>query len=256
MTTLYLGTIGTSPELATLASFEREQTRPNVLMSFYFLKQIQKTNLEQYKTIRGFKTMLDSGAYSAKSKNKTIDIDALISEIKIGKWNECAALDVIGDHKASHKNALYMKAAGVDAFPTFHYGEPWDLLTEYAKTFDKVGLGGLVPVKSSKDRNDWLKECFSRIWPKKTHAFGVMGRDTLMQFPFHSVDSTSWEAGALMFGCYAFAKSQNLGLGRPKARAAVGGKETYLRPEALHYLKLEKEVQARWRAEFEKQGWL
>lgn len=255
MTILYLGTIGTAPELASLASFKGEQTEPAVLMSFYFLKQVQKTNLEQYKTIRTFRTMLDSGAYTAKSKNKKIDIDELIKEIKEGGWNECAALDVIGDPRKSYENAMYMKKAGVDAFPTFHYGEPWEFLAEYAKNFDKVGLGGLVPVKSATDRNEWLTECFARIWPKKTHAFGVMGRESLMRFPFHSVDSTSWEAGALMFGGYAFAGGQNLGLGRGKARKAVGG-ETYLRPEALHYLKLEKEVKARWALEFKKQGWV
>lgn len=256
MTTLYLGTIGTSPELATLASFAEEQTKPAVLMSFYFLKNIQKTNAGQYQTIKGFKTMLDSGAYTAKSKNKKIDIDALISEIKSGGWNECAALDVIGNPEESYKNASYMKSKGVSAFPTFHYGEPWEFLQEYAKNFDKVGLGGLVPVKSAVERNAWIAECMSRIWPKKTHAFGVMGRDSLMRFPFHSVDSTSWEAGALCFGGYAFANGQNLGLGRPKARAAVGGKETYLRPECQHYLKLEKEVKARWADEFKKQGWI
>lgn len=254
MTTLYLGTIGTAPELASLASFEGERTKPSVLMSFYFLNKIQKTDLAQYKTIRKFRTMLDSGAYTAKSKNKKIDIDALIKEIREGGWDEAAALDVIGDPQASYRNAMRMKEAGVEAFPTFHYGEPWEFLLMYAKEFGKVGLGGLVPVKSATDRHAWLAECMGRIWPKKTHAFGVMGRDTLMRFPFHSVDSTSWEAGALMFGCYASFNGQNLGLGRPGGRAATGG-EKYLRPEIFHYLKLEKEVKARWAQEFKKQGW-
>lgn len=256
MTTLYLGTIGTAPELASLASFKKERIKPTVLMSFYFLKTVQKTNAEHYKIIRGFKCMLDSGAYTAKRKNKVINIDDLIKEIKTGKWDEAAALDVIDNPRKSLDNALYMKKKGVDAFPTFHFGEPWEFLLEYAKTFNKVGLGGLVPIKSSSERNAWLAECFSRIYPKKTHAFGVMGRDTLMRFPFHSVDSTSWEAGALCFGGYAFAAGQNLGLGRGKARAAMGGKETYLRPEVSHYLKLEQEVQARWKHEFKNQGWL
>ena len=138
MTILYLGTIGTSPELATLASFKGEQTEPAVLMSFYFLDKIKKTNEEQYNTIRTYKTMLDSGAYTAKSKNKKIDIDALCKEIKTGRWDEAAALDVIGDPEASYKNAIYMKGMGVNAFPTFHYGEPWEFLIEYAAKFDKT----------------------------------------------------------------------------------------------------------------------
>ncbi len=254
MTILYLGTIGTAPELASLASFAEDAHKPSVLMSFYFLEQIRKTNEPQYKKVRTFNTMLDSGAFTAKSKNKPIDIDALIKEIKTGGWNECAALDVIGDPEASYKNAQYMKKKGVDAFPTFHFGEPWEFLVQYAKEFPKVGLGGLVPVKSAQDRNAWLDQCMARIWPKKTHAFGVMGRDSLMRFPFHSVDSTSWEAGALRFGGYSFASGQNLGLGKGKAVAKVGA--THLRPEALHYMKLEREVKLRWATEFRKQGWL
>ena len=206
--------------------------------------------------------MLDSGAYTAKNKNKNIDIDALVKEIKEGGWHEAAALDVIGDPEASYKNAVYMREKGAKCFPTFHFGEPWDYLKTYAASFDKVGLGGLVPVKNSDDRDAWLGECFARIWPKKTHGFGVMGRECLMTFPFHSVDSTSWEVGALRFGQYRFMGAVNLGLNRPKARAALKGKvaedqiETYLRPEADHYLRLEQEVQTRWRAEFQKQGWV
>lgn len=253
MMTLYLGTIGTAPELASLASFKDAGIKPSILMSFYFLPSIRKSLL--YKHVRTFKSMLDSGAYTAKSKKKKIDINALIKEIKEGKWHEAAALDVIGDPKASLENAEYMKKAGVDAFPTFHFGEPWEFLDEYARKFDKVGLGGLVPIKSPSDRHDWLTQCFARIWPKKTHGFGVMGKATLMQFPFHSVDSTSWETGALCFGGYQFMRGQNLGLNRPRARAALKGGETYLRPEISHYLRLEKEIQARWVDEFRKQGW-
>ncbi len=204
--------------------------------------------------VRRYRTMLDSGAFTAKSKGKKIDIDALVKEIKEGGWHEAAALDVIGDPEASYKNAKYMKKAGVSAFPTFHYGEPWEFLQQYAKEFDKVGLGGLVPVKSAADRNAWLEQCMARIWPHKTHAFGVMGRDSLMRFPFHSVDSTSWEASALRFGGYSFAAGQNFGLVNGKAVAKVG--LTHLRPEALHYMKLEKEVKARWAGEFRKQGWI
>ena len=166
-TILYLGTIGTSPELASLASFANKPERPSVLMSFHFLPQIRKTNEEQYKTVRGFDCMLDSGAYSARKKKVGIDIEALIAEIRTGGWKEAAALDSIGDPEASYKNACRMAEAGVKAFPTFHYSEPWEYLTKYAAMSDKIGLGGLALVKSKTDINDWTEECFARIWPKR-----------------------------------------------------------------------------------------
>ena len=125
-TILYLGTIGTSPELASLASFADKPERPSVLMSFHFLPQIRKTNEEQYKTVRGFDCMLDSGAYSARKKKVGIDIEALIAEIRTGGWKEAAALDSIGDPEASYKNACRMAEAGVKV------GLPRDVATQLA----------------------------------------------------------------------------------------------------------------------------
>lgn len=258
MTKLYLGTIGTPPELASLATFWEQEDQPSVLVSFYFLSKIAKVSPGRFKKIKALNTMLDSGAYTASTKNKKIDIDALINEIKIGGWNECAALDVIGDPVQSAKNAEYMNKAGVNAFPTFHFGEPWEFLIEYAKHYDKIGLGGLVPIKGSVEQDEWLGQVFNRIWPKKTHVFGVMERDCLMRYPFHSCDSTSWQANVLRFGKYSFLSGkrlQKLG-GRPQSKKAMGGLETYLIPEIKSFLLFEKHIQSRWRQDFIKQGWV
>jgi hypothetical protein len=83
-----------------------------------------------------------------------------------------------------------------------------------------------------------------------------MGEDSLMRFPFHSVDSTSWKVGAICFGNYKFAAGQNFGMGEPKARAALGGAKTYLKPEIIWYMRLERMVRARWAPEFKRQGWV
>lgn len=251
MTTLYLGLLGTNEDMGSVAAFEGKKETPSTLISFYFLKKIKES--KYYPAIRKSRTMLDSGAYSASTQKKTIDINALITEIKEGKWDEAAALDVIGNPRQSLENAIKMKKAGADCFPTFHYGEPWEFLTEYAKNFDKVGLGALVPVKSKDDRHAWIAECMARIWPKKTHAFGVMSKDTLMRFPFHSVDCTSWAMHVIRFGYYDAFNEQNMGLSG-KQREKLGG-HTLLRPQIDHYMKMEKEVKLRWAQEFKKQGW-
>lgn len=241
--------------MASLASYFGKEERPSVLMSFYYLPSIRRTGEEQFRKVKSFRCMLDSGAYTARTRKKTIDVDALTEEIRSGGWAEAAALDSIGDPEASYRNAELMAQKGVAAFPTFHFGEPWEYLRKYAAKWDKVGLGGLVPVKSASERNAWLEECFSRVWPKKTHGFGVMKEETLMKFPFHSADSSSWEVGALCFGNHQFADGQNLGLREPEMRDALKGGKTYLRPEIAWYMRLEKKVKARWAQEFRKQGW-
>lgn len=253
MTALYLSTRGTAPEIASLASFVGAKRQPKVLLSFFYLKKMDKKDGGRAR-LDPLRRMLDSGAYSAFTLKKKIDIEALIAEINSGGWAEAAALDAIGDPETSARNAEYMKSKCPGVIPTFHFGEPWEFLAEYVRGYPKVGLGGLVPVRNKADRLAWLEECFARAYPKKFHIFGVMDRDTLMRFPFHSADSTSWEASALRFGNYAFADGQRLPFGRPGPRAAVGG-ETYLVPEVVKYMRLEDEVGARWREEFGRQGW-
>jgi hypothetical protein len=141
---------------------------------------------------------LDSGAYSAFTLKKNINIDDYIAFIK--KYEKqislYATLDVIGDYKKTTVNTEYMESKGLKPLPTFHYGSPKSELKRMLEKYDYIALGGLVPLaKKRKKLQQWLDGCFSVIgkyWPKKIHGFGVNAVWAWKRYPFYSVDATSW----------------------------------------------------------------
>lgn len=252
MTTLYLGFGSSGAQIESLMAVEKPD-RPAILVSYLYLKLFRKAAAGYEAKMKNNKMFLDSGAYTAMTMGKAVDIDGLIKEGLEGGWDECAALDVVGDPEKGLANARYMKGKGSKAFPTFHFGEPWHYLESMCKEFDKVGLGGIVPIKSTPDRMAWLDEVFARAYPKKFHLFGWLAEDPLMKYPFHSADSCGWEMGPACFGTYQFAGGQNLGMRRKTVVEKVG--LTYMKPEVEVLMRLQRKVRARWAVEFKKRGW-
>lgn len=168
------------------------------------------------------KLFIDSGAFSAWTKGKIIDVDEYIQWI-----NERAEyidlygqIDVIpGDRIKGHtqeqvreaaektwENYLYMrpkmkKPEGL--LYTFHVGEPYEFLIRALEWTDENGnyipyiaFGGMVG-KSMPIKKSFLDNCFRIIKNSnnpdvKVHAFGMTSFSLLKQYPITSADSTSW----------------------------------------------------------------
>jgi hypothetical protein len=139
---------------------------------------------------------LDSGAYSVMTTGKQIDLREYIAFAKQhgGFYDFVASLDSItGGVKANVENWRAMRDAGVDAMPTYHSGEPIELLTAYCKRTCRIGLGmqrpgGKWPANAIV--RQFLRECFAVIPPTvKVHGWGMTN---FTDFPFWSVDSTTW----------------------------------------------------------------
>jgi hypothetical protein len=211
---------------------------PALLVSFYYLKNFLKYQKEyQYRD-----WALDSGAFSAHSLGKTIDLIQYIECCKnLRKTDkslaEIFALDVIGDWKASIKNTERMWAEGIPAIPCYHFGEPEAALMHLKKNSPKIALGGCAKMKGS-IKNEFVRQCFSRVWPHKVHGFGFGSESAIMGFPFHSVDSTSWELAACGFGNW-----------RAFGKMSLRGSSQNLRSEVEWYLNLEAKARTRWRNE-------
>lgn len=162
-----------------------------------------------------FRFFLDSGAYSAWTKNTEIDLDEYCEFIKANiEHLDCyAALDCIPGGinrvattqerndaaKKSFKNYLYMvQEHGLDPIPVYHYGEDlsWlqNLLT-YGCQY--IGLGGLVGVATT-PRRLWLDRVFTKLTDEagkpvvKTHGFGMTALPLIFRYPWYSVDSMTW----------------------------------------------------------------
>lgn len=166
----------------------------NILISFYGLKGISEN-------LKDKNIFLDSGAYSAMTQRKQIDLNLYIAFIKenLNKIKIYAGLDVIGDHKKTIENQKKMERQGLTPLWTFHArGEPYDILKRESKKRDYIALGGTAGgrfhISYMVKHFDY---CFSII-PKtcKVHGFGITNPHLLNRYPFYSVDSTSWNSGS------------------------------------------------------------
>lgn len=158
--------------------------------------------------------LLDSGAYSAWSHNKTIDVRDYIKFVKQVKdqvW--CYVnLDVIPGSinrkrtreevevsaAKSYQNLERMRDAGLRPLPVFHQGESFSWLEKMIA--DGEEYIGVSTAKNQPNRvqNRWLDQFFSAITDSKgrpivrVHGFGSAHVGLLKRLPWQSVDSAGW----------------------------------------------------------------
>lgn len=192
----------------------------NILISYYNKPKLS----EKYK---GFNVFLDSGAFSAHTQNKKINIKDYIMYIKKNhkKLEQYASLDVIGDAEKSYRNFKIMKKVGLNPIPCFHRKEDFKWLKKYIKEdVEYLALGGMVSDRKKK-LSKWLAKCF-HIIPKnvKIHGFGITTPKILKRFPFHSVDSTSWNVYGRFGMVNIFQRNTIVYLNKKNAKKIFGDK--------------------------------
>lgn len=180
------------------------------------------------------KLFIDSGAYTAHTKGKEVDVDEYIEFInsiddqvytfaqvdKIpGEWGKPKTPEQLAEAPIlSWENYLYMvnKVKSPKKLqPIFHQGEDFKYLKqmlEYkydencldpdavGKPIDYIGISCNKEL-STNEWIDWFIKVFKMIRDSsnpnvKTHAFGMTSLKVLEQFPFTSADSTSWVRSA------------------------------------------------------------
>ena len=205
---VYLGTqVGTKhnsacPTLGAAVKLEPTNRPLRVLLSYFYYGD--KDIGELLKTSFGdmpVDVFADSGAFSAWSRGEPIDETKYIEWVN--RWGHLFSVvsgpDVIGNPKETREATIRMlsQVKGVPVLPTFHVGEDWNLLDEYAGMADYIALGGMVPfARKPKFLLAWCKKAFSRIEPTiKVHGFGMTSIPVMQAFPWYSVDSTSWVTG-------------------------------------------------------------
>ena len=154
----------------------------------------------------GDKVFLDSGAFSAFSLGVDVDLGAYCRWINAnrdiiksdGPDLMASVLDGIGDPLKTYQNQLSMEELGVRPLPCFHYGEDERYLEWYISNYEYITIGGMVPI-STLQLFHWL----DRIWNKyltdgsgrariKVHGFGLTSVPLMQEYPWYSVDSSSW----------------------------------------------------------------
>lgn len=188
----------------------------NSLHSYWYLKDLPDEKIIDGFSITKGNIMIDSGAFTAWTKDIDIDVDTYINWIN--KWNDYATtfgqIDVIPPKTANlqeiddccqrtWQNYIYMTNNVVcpeKILYTFHYGEPLKWLEqalEYTlpngKKMEYIAIGGLVG-RTTKQRIEFLDRCFkvianSSIPYVKVHGFGVSSKKLWAAYPFESCDS-------------------------------------------------------------------
>jgi len=176
------------------------------------------------------KLFIDSGAFTAFTKKKVVDVDDYIEFInsiddqvyifaqvdKIpGEWGKERTPEQVAEApKLSWENYLYMvnKVKSPEKLlPIFHQGEDFSWLKNMLEyKYTEGPLKGqyikYIGISCSKDITStawapWFDICFKIIRESnnphvKTHAFGMTSLKLLEQYPFTSADSTSWVRSA------------------------------------------------------------
>ena len=179
------------------------KSQKNFLESYFFINNEKVISKIREK---GSVIFLDSGAFSAYTLKKSIDLkaycDYIVKNQDIIKKDDgillASVLDEIGDGDKTYQNQMAMEKQGVQPLPCFHFGEDERFLSWYISNYPYVSLGGLVGGSKSLlilwlDRlwNDYLldKSGNPRL---KIHGFGITAEEILFRYPWHSCDSTTW----------------------------------------------------------------
>lgn len=145
---------------------------------------------------------LDSGAFSADSQGRPIEVDEYIAFIK--EHEEAIdiypVLDVIGNEVATWENQKIMEDAGLSPMPVFHVEDNMKYLHQ-CLDYEYFCLGGMAGGASHQSRQHFLNKCFDVICdspdrkPKsKVHGFGLAAPSLMIAYPFYSIDTSSWVA--------------------------------------------------------------
>lgn len=188
----------------------------NILISFAFCKTPEKI-IEKFQGNFPKRLIIDSGAFSVWSKDQIIDIDSYINFCKKLKQIlpnqvklDIVNLDVLPGKfgvrptqrqredsvEQGWKNMLYMESKGLKVIHVFHQHESFEWLDKIRNHSDYIGISPANDV-SMKEKLNWLNKVFSILKNNiKTHGFAVTSEKQLYQYPFYSVDSSSWSASS------------------------------------------------------------
>jgi hypothetical protein len=153
---------------------------------------------------------LDSGAFSANEKGETISINRYADFIQQHgqSFSLIANLDVIGDGPKSWENLKALEAKDCKVVPVFHYEDDEKFLVKMLDGgYRVIALGGLVGASRTVLRR-WL----DYIWVKylihpdgsprlDVHGFGLTDFELMFDYPWYSIDSTSWVQNSIYGTC-------------------------------------------------------
>lgn len=187
----------------------------------------------------GMDLFLDSGAYSAYTQEKKIPVERYADFIQKyrGYFSEIANLDDIGDTgPKSWDNLKALESLGCKVMPVFHYHDDISYLKKMIENYPYIALGGLVGSRR-RTLDDWLYLIWHKYLAKpngiprlNVHGFGLTDFELMFEYPWYSVDSSSWVQAGIFGACVFYDRE------RRKLRHVVFSEESAV--EGQHYSRL------------------
>lgn len=194
------------------------------------------------------KLFLDSGAFSADKSGKPINLEDYINFIhnNMNKIDVYANLDVIGDWEATWANQKTMEAEGLTPLPVHHLEDPMKCL-DWCLEYKYFALGGIAGGATMRDRVMFFDKCWDIICDKdgypqsKVHGFGMASPQLVYQYPWYSIDSSSW----VTYGRYGIViiprvKVNAYDYTQPPVKLFVSERSTKKEIDGMHYDTLSK----------------
>lgn len=169
----------------------------NLLWSYAYARRATIDTFLDNLPWSSFRFLADSGAHSARTLGLTLDTDLYGAWLK--RWHPYftayANLDVIYGPRATWENQQRLEAQGLSPMPVFHTGEPWSYLAKYLEAgYTYIALGKLLGTPWPR-LAPWLAQAFRMAEGTAVfHGFGMTHKQGVRDFPWYSVDSSSWAA--------------------------------------------------------------
>ena len=170
------------------------------------------------RTKAGYVTFLDSGAYTAWTKNTKVNVDEYIKFVN--EWDKGISYfmqvdeipgklgytptpaERLASNKKTWENYLYMRERVISPhklIPVFHAGSDVNILRNllnFEPRIDYIAIGNIVG-KTKAEKIAKLSVIFEEIGNSKNpnikvHALGVQDFGLSEQFPLYSADASSW----------------------------------------------------------------
>lgn len=168
---------------------------PRLLCSYWYFKN---KPLDKFCDELGYQPeiLLDSGAYSAFTKGKHVNVLDYIEYIRANRdyLTSYVSLDVIGDSRMTMLLFTFMQSAGLRPIPVIHYGEDLRLMDYYRMLGSSplVALGGTVPVRDKKMVAAWCTEVKRQYPDTDLHLLGSNSKVILGSGALTSCDASTW----------------------------------------------------------------
>lgn len=143
---------------------------------------------------------LDSWWYSIRNKWMKLSVVDYAEFIKQNKkkFTVCANMDTGSVEETLNNQRFLEQETGEYILPVYHRSDlkEWiKLLEEYCEKYDYIALWWVAGLwLSQKQKHYYLSKCFQVAVKKrvKIHWFWITNLHCLLNYPFYSVDSTSW----------------------------------------------------------------